>query len=131
MSMTDPIADMLTRIRNASSAGHKMVDIPASKMKASIARVLYNHGFILGFRRIEDGKQGVLRVYMAYRNGTPLIVGIKRISKPGCRVYAGVDTLPRVMGGRGLAVLTTPRGIITDFEARKHNVGGEVLLHVW
>ncbi|MFO7626626.1 MAG: 30S ribosomal protein S8 [Candidatus Fermentibacteraceae bacterium] len=131
MSMTDPIADMLTRIRNASSAGHKMVDIPASKMKASIARVLYNHGFILGFRRIEDGKQGVLRVYLAYRNGTPLIVGIKRISKPGCRVYAGVDTLPRVMGGRGLAVLTTPRGIITDFEARKHNVGGEVLLHVW
>jgi len=131
MSMTDPIADMLTRIRNASSAGHKMVDIPASKMKASIARVVYNHGFILGFRRIEDGKQGVLRVYLAYRNGTPLIVGIKRISKPGCRVYAGVDTLPRVMGGRGLAVLTTPRGIITDFEARKHNVGGEVLLHVW
>ncbi len=131
MSMTDPIADMLTRIRNASSAGHKMVDIPASKLKASIARVLYNHGFILGFRRIEDGKQGVLRVYLAYRNGTPLIVGIKRISKPGCRVYAGVDTLPRVMGGRGLAVLTTPRGIITDFEARKHNVGGEVLLHVW
>lgn len=129
--MTDPIADMLTRIRNASSAGHKMVDIPASKMKASIARVLYNHGFILGFRRIEDGKQGVLRVYLAYRNGAPLIVGIKRISKPGCRVYAGVDTLPRVMGGRGLAVLTTPRGIITDFEARKHNVGGEVLLHVW
>jgi small subunit ribosomal protein S8 len=131
MSMTDPIADMLTRIRNASSAGHKMVDIPASKMKASIARVLYNHGFILGFRRIEDGKQGMLRVYLAYRNGTPLIVGIKRISKPGCRVYAGVETLPRVMGGRGLAVLTTPRGIITDFEARKHNVGGEVLLHVW
>lgn len=131
MSMTDPIADMLTRIRNASSAGHKMVDIPGSKMKASIARVLYNHGFILGFRRIEDGKQGVLRVYLAYRNGTPLIVGIKRISKPGCRVYAGVDRLPRVMGGRGVAVLTTPRGVITDFEARKHKVGGEVLLHVW
>ncbi len=131
MSMTDPIADMLTRIRNASSAGHKMVDIPASKLKSSIARVLYNHGFILGFRRIEDGKQGVLRVYLAYRNGTPLIVGIKRISKPGCRVYAGVGTLPKVMGGRGVAVLTTPRGIITDFEARKHNVGGEVLLHVW
>jgi len=131
MSMTDPIADMLTRIRNASSAGHKMVDIPASKLKTSIARVLYNHGFILGFRRMEDGKQGVLRVYLAYRNGTPLIVGLKRISKPGCRVYAGVDTLPRVMGGRGVAVLTTPRGIITDFEARKHNVGGEVLLHVW
>lgn len=131
MSMTDPIADMLTRIRNASSAGHKMVDIPASKLKTSIARVLYNHGFILGFRRMEDGKQGVLRVYLAYRNGTPLIVGLKRISKPGCRVYAGVDALPKVMGGRGVAVLTTPRGIITDFEARKHKVGGEVLLHVW
>jgi small subunit ribosomal protein S8 len=131
MSMTDPIADMLTRIRNASSAGHQMVDIPASKMKANIARVLYNHGYIRGFRRMEDGKQGMLRVYLSYRNGLPLILGLKRISKPGCRVYAGVEGIKRVMGGRGLAVLTTPRGIITDAEARKNKVGGEVLLHIW
>ncbi len=131
MSMTDPIADMLTRIRNASSAGHKIVDIPASKMKASIARVLYNHGYIRGFRRIDDTKQGMLRVYLSYRNGQSLILGLKRISKPGCRVYAGVNDIQRVMGGRGLSVLTTPRGIITDAEARKHKVGGEVLLQVW
>jgi small subunit ribosomal protein S8 len=131
MSMTDPIADLLTRIRNASRAGHRMVDIPASKLKTSIAKVLYSHGFIRGFRMIEDGRQGMIRVYLAYRNGRPLIIGLKRISRPGCRVYAGVKDIPRVMGGRGMAVLTTPRGIITDAQARKENVGGEVLLHVW
>ena len=131
MSMTDPIADMLTRIRNASRAEHKMVDIPSSNMKTSIARTLYNGGFIRGFRRIEDNKQDMLRIYLAYRNDQPLIVGIKRISKPGCRVYAKASDIPKVMGGRGIAVLTTPRGILTDSEARKQNVGGEVLLHVW
>ena len=131
MSMTDPIADLLTRIRNASRAGHKIVDVPASKMKASITRVLYNRGFIRGFRMIEDDRQGNIRIYLAYQNGKPLIIGIKRISKPGCRVYAGVNEIPRVMGGRGMAVLTTPRGIVTDTEARRENVGGEVLLHVW
>ncbi len=131
MSMTDPIADMLTRIRNASRAEHKIVDIPASKLKTSIARTLYNKGFIRGFRKMEDGKQGILRVYLAFTNNQPLIVGIKRISKPGCRVYADAANLPRVMGGRGIAVLTTPRGVLTDAEARKQHVGGEVLLHVW
>jgi len=131
MSMTDPIADLLTRIRNASRAGHKIVDVPASKQKASITRVLYNRGFIRGFRMIEDNRQGSIRIYLAYQNGKPLIIGIKRISKPGCRVYAGVNEIPRVMGGRGMAVLTTPRGIVTDTEARRENVGGEVLLHVW
>ncbi len=131
MSMTDPVADLLTRIRNASRAGHKIVDIPASKLKTNIAKVLYSRGFIRGFRLMEDSKQGVIRVYLAYRNGRPLIIGIKRISRPGCRVYAGVSDIPRVMGGRGMAVLTTPRGVITDIEARKENVGGEVLLHVW
>jgi len=131
MSMTDPIADMLTRIRNASRAEHKIVDIPASKLKTSIARTLYNRGFIRGFRLIEDEKQGILRVYLAYRNDQPLIVGLKRISKPGCRVYTNADSIPRVMGGKGVAVLTTPRGVLTDAEARKQNVGGEVLLHVW
>lgn len=131
MSMTDPIADMLTRIRNASRAEHKIVDIPASRLKTSIARTLYSRGFIRGFRLIEDGKQNVLRVYLAYRNDQPLIVGLKRVSKPGCRVYTGADDIPRVMGGRGIAVLTTPRGVLTDAEARKQHVGGEVLLHVW
>jgi len=131
MSMTDPIADLLTRIRNASKAGHKIVDVPASKQKASITRVLYNRGFIRGFRMIEDDRQGSIRIYLAYQNGKPLIIGIKRISKPGCRVYAGVNEIPRVMGGRGMAVLTTPRGIVTDTEARRENVGGEVLLHIW
>ena len=131
MSMTDPIADMLTRIRNASRAEHKIVDIPASKLKTSIARTLYNKGFIRGFRKIEDNKQGMLRVYLAYRNNQPLIVGLKRISKPGCRVYTDAENIPRVMGGRGIAVLTTPRGVLTDAEARKQHVGGEVLLHAW
>jgi len=131
MSMTDPIADMLTRIRNASRAEHKIVDIPASKLKTSIARTLYNKGFIRGFRKIEDKKQGMLRVYLAYRNNQPLIVGLKRISKPGCRVYTDAENIPRVMGGRGIAVLTTPRGVLTDAEARKQHVGGEVLLHAW
>lgn len=131
MSMTDPIADMLTRIRNASRAEHKIVDIPSSKLKISIARTLYNRGFIRGFRLMEDDKQGILRVYLAYRNDQPLIVGIKRISKPGCRVYTTADNIPRVMGGKGIAVLTTPRGVLTDAEARKQHVGGEILLHVW
>lgn len=131
MSMTDPIADMLTRIRNASRAEHKMVDIPASNLKISIARTLYNGGFIRGFRKIEDSKQHMLRVYLAYRNNQPLIVGIKRISKPGCRVYRSSKDIQKVMGGRGMAVLTTPNGILTDSEARRQRVGGEVLLHVW
>jgi small subunit ribosomal protein S8 len=131
MSMTDPISDMLTRIRNAGSAGHKMVDIPASNLKAAIAGVLYRRGFIRGFRRMEDNKQGILRVYLSYRGGKSLIVGLKRISKPGCRVYRAADEIPRVMAGRGIAVLTTPRGVLTDSEARKQGVGGEVLLHVW
>lgn len=131
MSMTDPIADMLTRIRNASRAEHKIVDIPASNLKTSIAKTLYNRGFIRGFRLIGDDKQGILRVYLAYRNDQPLIVGLKRISKPGCRVYTDADNIPRVMGGKGVAVLTTPRGVLTDAEARKQHVGGEVLLHVW
>lgn len=131
MSMTDPIADMLTRIRNAAKAGHRFADIPCSNMKVNIARALYERGFLRGFRKIEDSKQGVLRVYLAYRGGRSLIVGLKRVSKPGCRVYAGVREIPRVMGGRGMAVLTTPRGVLNDSEARKQGVGGEVLLHVW
>ncbi|MGB4083494.1 MAG: 30S ribosomal protein S8 [Candidatus Fermentibacter daniensis] len=129
--MTDPISDMLTRIRNASMAGHVMVDIPASNMKAAIANVLYKRGFIKGYRRLEDNRQGILRVYLAYQNGKSLIVGMKRISTPGCRVYRGVAEIQRVMAGRGVAVLSTPKGILTDSEARREGVGGEVLLHVW
>jgi len=131
MSMTDPISDMLSRIRNASMAGHVMVDIPASKMKAAIAGVLYKRGFIKGYRRLDDSRQGILRVYLAYQNGKSLIVGLKRISTPGCRVYKGVTDIQRVMAGRGVAVLSTPKGILTDSEARREGVGGEVLLHVW
>ncbi len=131
MSMTDPIADMLTRLRNASGAEKKMVDVPASNIKTGIAKALYDRGFIRGFRKLEDGRQGILRIYLAYRNGQSLIVGLKRISKPGCRVYTGVRDIPRVMGGKGIALLTTPRGVLTDAEAREENVGGEVLFHIW
>ncbi len=131
MSMTDPIADMLTRIRNAAKAEHKYVDIPASNLKTSIADTLYAKGFVRGYRRIEDGKQGILRLYLAYRNKKSLIVGIKRISKPGCRVYMSANEIPRIMGGRGIAIITTPHGVLTDAEARRQHVGGEVLLHVW
>ncbi|MBD3368920.1 30S ribosomal protein S8 [Candidatus Fermentibacteria bacterium] len=131
MSMTDPIADMLTRIRNAYRAGKKLVDIPSSKLKIGIARVLYDKGYIRGFRKIDDNRQGVLRIYLAYRTGQPLIVGLKRVSKPGCRIYAGAKDIPRVMGGRGMAVLTTPKGIMADSDARSQSVGGEVMLHIW
>jgi small subunit ribosomal protein S8 len=131
MSMTDPIADMLTRLRNASGAEQKMVDVPASNIKTGIAKALYDRGFIRGFRKLDDGRQGILRIYLAYRNGQSLIVGLKRISKPGCRVYTGVKDIPRVMGGKGIALLTTPRGVLTDAQAREENVGGEVLLHIW
>lgn len=131
MSMTDPIADMLTRIRNAYRAEKKLVDIPSSRLKIGIARVLYDRGYIRGFRKIDDNLQGVLRIYLAYRNGQPLIVGLKRVSKPGCRIYAGAKDIPRVMGGRGMAVLTTPKGIMADSDARSQSVGGEVMLHIW
>ena len=129
--MTDPIADMLTRLRNASRAEKKMVDVPASNIKTGIAKALYDRGFIRGFRKLDDGRQGILRIYLAYSNGQSLIVGLKRISKPGCRVYMGVSEIPRVMGGKGMALLTTPRGVLTDAQAREENVGGEVLLHIW
>jgi len=129
--MTDPIADMLTRLRNASGAEKKMVDVPASNIKTGIAKALYDRGFIRGFRKLDDGRQGILRIYLAYRNGQSLIVGLKRISKPGCRVYTGVSGIPRVMGGKGMALLTTPRGVLTDAQAREEKVGGEVLLHIW
>lgn len=130
--MTDPIADMLTRIRNANSAKHDSVDIPASKIKKEIARILLDEGFIKGFDVIDDGKQGIIRVDLKYgKNGEKTISGIKRISKPGLKVYAKSDELPRVLGGLGIAIVSTSKGIMTDRQARKENVGGEVICYIW
>jgi len=132
MQVTDTIADMLTRIRNASSAKHATVDIPASNLKRSIANILLEEGFIKGFEEIDDGKQGILRVSLKYTaNKQNVITGIKRISKPGLRVYAGKDEIPKVLGGLGIAIISTSKGIMTDKKARKEGVGGEVLAFVW
>ena len=132
MSMTDPIADMLTRIRNANMVGHESVDVPASKMKKSIAQILLNEGYIKGYDLIEDNKQGIIRIQMKYgQNKERVITGIKKISKPGLRVYAKTDDIPRVLGGLGIAIVSTSAGVITDKEARKKNIGGEVICYVW
>ncbi|NPV54053.1 MAG: 30S ribosomal protein S8 [Firmicutes bacterium] len=132
MVSTDPIADMLTRIRNASTANHEVVDVPASKIKREIARVFKEEGFIRDYEVIDDGKQGILRLYLRYGpNKQKVITGLKRISKPGLRVYAGKDELPRVLGGLGVAILSTSKGIMADKRARKENVGGEVICYVW
>ena len=132
MQITDPIADMLTRIRNANTAKHETVDIPASNMKKAIAEILNNEGYIKGYQIIEDGKQGVIRVTLKYTsNKEKVITGIKRISKPGLRMYAPADELPRVLKGLGIAIISTSKGIMTDKEARKLHIGGEVLAFVW
>ncbi|SDL18286.1 30S ribosomal protein S8 [Natronincola ferrireducens] len=132
MTMTDPIADMLTRVRNASAVKHETVDIPASNMKKEIANILLDEGFIKGFDVIEDGKQGIIRMQLKYgKNKEKVITGIKRISKPGLRVYAKKDEIPRVLGGLGIAVISTSKGIITDKTARKQGVGGEVIAYIW
>lgn len=132
MQITDPIADMLTRIRNANTAKHETVDIPASNMKKAIAEILNNEGYIKGYQIIEDGKQGVIRVTLKYTsNKEKVISGIKRVSKPGLRMYAPADELPRVLKGLGIAIISTSKGIMTDKEARKLHVGGEVLAFVW
>ncbi len=132
MVMTDPIADMLTRIRNGNNAKHETVDIPASNMKKSIANILLEEGFIKGFDVIEDAKQGILRVQLKYgKDNEKIISGLKRISKPGLRVYVKSDEIPRVLGGLGIAILSTSKGIITDKEARKEGVGGEVICYIW
>ncbi|HEX6972432.1 MAG TPA: 30S ribosomal protein S8 [Limnochordia bacterium] len=132
MVMTDPIADMLTRIRNATLARHDSVDIPASRMKREIARVFKEEGFIRDYKVIDDGKQGIVRVYLKYTaQREKAITGIKRISKPGLRVYAKRDAIPRVLGGLGVAVLSTSHGVMSDRQARKEGVGGEVICYVW
>ncbi|MBL0389393.1 30S ribosomal protein S8 [Tumebacillus sp. ITR2] len=132
MVMTDPIADMLTRIRNANTVGHEKVEIPGSNLKKAVAEILKAEGFIRDAEFIPDNKQGVIRVFLKYgANQERVITGLKRISKPGLRVYAKSTELPRVLGGLGIAILSTSQGILTDKEARKAQVGGEVLAYVW
>lgn len=130
--MTDPIADMLTRIRNALVVKHDAVEVPASNMKKEIARILLQEGYITSYEVVEDGVQGKIVITLKYGpNGERVISGLKRISKPGLRIYAGHDELPKVLGGLGIAIISTPKGVMTDKEARKNNHGGEVLAYVW
>ena len=132
MTMTDPIADMLTRIRNANSAGHKTVEVPASKIKKSIAEILKEEGYISGFEVKEDGKQGVIDIEMKYGpENEKVITGIKKISKPGLKVYAKANEVPKVLGGLGIAIISTSTGVISDKKARELGVGGEVICYVW
>lgn len=132
MQVTDTIADLLTRIRNAQAARHDTVEVPASNMKKAICKILLEEGYIRNFTVAEDGKQGVITITLKYAAGkTPVIKGLKRVSKPGLRIYSGVEDLPRVMKGLGVAIVSTSRGIMTDRAARKANVGGEVLAFIW
>ena len=132
MHITDPIADMLTRLRNASAARHDSVDVPASKMKKAIAEILLEEGYIKSFQIVEDGGQGMIKIALKYTaNGEKAITGIRRVSKPGLRVYAPADELPQVLRGLGVAVISTSRGVTTDKQARAAHVGGEVLAFVW
>ena len=129
--MTDPIADMLARIRNAAQARHRRVDMPVSKLKAEIARILKENHFIHDYKLLDDGAHGLLRVYLKYYQEKPVIRNLRRISKPGLRKYAGARELPRVRGGLGIAIVSTSQGVMSDKEARAKNVGGEVLALVW
>ena len=132
MVMTDPIADFLTRIRNANMVMHENVEVPASKTKVAIAEILKNEGYIKDFEQIEDGKQGVIRVYLKYgADKTKVITGLRRISKPGLKVYCKKDEVPKVLGGLGIAIISTSKGIVTDKEVRKLGLGGEVICYVW
>ena len=132
MTMTDPIADMLTRIRNANTVKHETVDVPASNIKKEIVRILLEEGFVRGYDVIEDEKQGIIRIQLKYgQSGERVISGLKRISKPGMRVYADKHEVPRVLNGLGISIISTSKGILTDKQARKENVGGEVICYVW
>lgn len=132
MQITDTIADMLTRIRNANSAKHDTVDIPASNMKKAIAQILVDEGYVKSFQVIDDGKQGVIRMTLKYgENKSQIITGLRRVSKPGLRIYTSCEDMPKVMKGLGTAILSTSKGIMTDKAARKANVGGEVLAFIW
>ena len=129
--MTDPIADLFTRIRNGQMVRHPRVDVPGSKMKSRIVEILKDEGYIKNFRQYEDGKQGILRVYLKYQNEEPVIRGIRRISKPGRRQYVKRDTVPRVLNGLGVAIVSTSSGVFTDEQCREKGVGGEVLGYIW
>lgn len=131
MSMTDPVADMLTRIRNACSAGHKRVDIPASKLKSEFAKLLRDNHYIADFRLLEEGHTGTLRLYLKYHNELPVIRELQRVSTPGLRRYVKCREIPRVKNGLGIAIVSTPKGLMTDREARSANLGGELLAVVW
>lgn len=132
MHVTDPVADMLTRIRNANSAKHETVDVPASNMKKAIAEILTEEGYIKGYQIIDDGKQGIIKITLKYgANKEKVLSGLKRISKPGLRVYASRDELPKVLKGLGIAIISTSQGIMTDKKARAKNIGGEVLAFIW
>ena len=132
MHITDPVADMLTRIRNANSAKHDTVDVPASNLKKAIAQILLDEGYIKSFELVDNGNQGVIRITLKYlAKKAPVLSGLKRVSKPGLRIYAGAEELPRVLKGLGIAIVSTSKGVMTDKKARKLNVGGEVLAFVW
>ncbi len=132
MQISDVIADMLTRIRNANDAKHETVDVPASKMKKAIAEILLNEGYIKSYTVVEDGKQGIIRIALKYAPGKQKVIhGLRRVSKPGLRIYAACEDMPRVLGGLGIAIVSTSKGIMTDKKARQENVGGEVLAFVW
>ena len=133
MQISDVIADMLTRIRNANSAKHETVDIPASNMKKAIAQILVDEGYVKDYKVIEDGKQGVIRITLKYQGAsrTPVLMGLRRVSKPGLRIYSSCEDMPRVMKGIGTAIVSTSKGVMTDKAARKENVGGEVLAFIW
>ncbi len=131
MQVTDPIADMLTRIRNANSAKHPTVDIPCSNMKKAIAQIMLDEGYIKSFQIVEDGGQGVIKVTLKYNGNEKVIQGLRRVSKPGLRVYSGTDEIPYVLKGLGTAIISTSKGVMTDKQARKEHVGGEVLAFIW
>lgn len=132
MQITDPVADMLTRIRNANTAKHESVDVPASNLKKAIAKILLDEGYIKSYEIVEDGTQGIIRIQLKYLAGKEKVIsGLRRVSKPGLRVYAGADELPQVLRGLGIAIISTSKGIMTDKKARAQHVGGEVLAFVW
>ena len=132
MQITDPVADMLTRIRNANTAKHESVDVPASNLKKAIAKILLDEGYIKSYEVVEDGTQGIIRIQLKYLAGKEKVIsGLRRVSKPGLRVYAGADELPRVLTGLGIAIISTSTGVMTDKAARANHVGGEVLAFVW
>ena len=131
MSKTDPIADYLTRIRNAVKAKHRRVDIPSSNLKKAFSKILLEKNFISGYTILEDKKQNILRINLKYYDGKPVISGLRRVSKPGLRAYSGSKELPRVLGGLGIAVISTSKGLMTDAQAKKENVGGEIIAYIW